>query len=551
MIFYDLFKEQVSKHPNKIALKFEKTSITYYQLKELVIKNEQLLKNMDVSGTILLSASNSVAFFAMMLACNKAGIVYVLVPEDMPEEKIKMLHDKTGAHIRISFESGKEVFTECSCESNIKLPEKTFMIIPTSGSTGVPKLICKREDVFFVTMNSVLNRLNHNRIYGNFCSLHYAFGFTGVVCTLISGGTIVLAEPTRINDYRYFVDFINDNNIEIVRCPTAILNMLSCHEEAYKDINSCNIHIIAGGEKMSVTEDFCNYILACGIRVYSDYGSTETCNLFLGELKGFDQQNIFNVDEIYYPNIAVVEELDAQNRGHLFLKIEKKHIGFFDLTSNKYIFNKKMDDDYIYYDKNDFIQMIDDKSFYIISRIDNVYKLRGQRISFEEIEQTICKYEAVSEALVFVNKNQFGHDNLIAFVSTNREITPNDIYSFLTPMLNQYMIPLVVLVDSIPRNSHGKKDRIIASEIYKEIEFTAENILDIIRHKIVFDIDYASDISKESLVNLGVDSLTTVSLIVELEEEYGVDLMSEMVVTGYNTIDDIVNIILGKMKGSQ
>lgn len=551
MIFYDLFEEQVSKQPNKIALKFDKTSITYYQLKELVAKSEQILINIGVSGAVLLSVSNCIAFFAMMLACNKSGIVYVLVPEDMPEEKIKMLHDKTGAHIRISLEFDKEVFTAYGCKSNIKLPENTFMIIPTSGSTGVPKLICKREDVFFVTMNSVLNRLNHNKIYGNFCSLHYAFGFTGVVCTLISGGTIVFAEPTRINEYRYFVDFINDNNLEIIRCPTAILNMLSCHGEAYKDINSRNIHIIAGGEKMSVTEDFCNYMLACGIKVYSDYGSTETCNLFLGELKGFEQQNIFNINEIYYPNIAVVEELDAQKRGHLFLKIEKKHIGFFDLSSHKYIFTKKLDDDYIYYDTNDFIQMMDDKSFYIISRIDNVYKLRGQRISFEEIEQTICKYDAVSEALVFVNKNQFDHDNLIAFVSTNREITPKDIYSYLTHRLNQYMIPLVVLVDSIPRNSHGKKDRLMAAEIYKELELTAENILDIIRHKILFGMDYVCDISKESLAKLGVDSLTTVSLIVELEEEYGVDMMSDVVVTGYNTIDDIVNIILDKVKGKQ
>ena len=98
-------------------------------------------------------------------------------------------------------------------------------------------------------------------------------------------------------------------------------------------------------------------------------------------------------------------------------------------------------------------------------RKDNQVKLHGHRIELGEIAAAFEATEGVRESAVFLRRNRTGENCLVAYVSVehgNRtNVNENDaarIRNDLRERLPPYMVPRIVLLDSLPRNVNGKVD---------------------------------------------------------------------------------------------
>ncbi len=87
---YDVFKQQVTAHPDAIAVMDEKKSLTYGELDAMAteIADGFPIKNPAKVGIVM---SHSVEMIATILAALKSGAAYVPAEPSFPKERIKYM----------------------------------------------------------------------------------------------------------------------------------------------------------------------------------------------------------------------------------------------------------------------------------------------------------------------------------------------------------------------------------------------------------------------------------------------------------------------------
>lgn len=93
-------------------------------------------------------------------------------------------------------------------------------------------------------------------------------------------------------------------------------------------------------------------------------------------------------------------------------------------------------------------------------RTDSQVKIRGHRVDLAEVEKAVNGVEGVDKAVVLCYRPGEIDQALLAFTTTaNHLISEYRIEAELREKLTSYMIPQVVLIESIPLLVNGKVDR--------------------------------------------------------------------------------------------
>jgi acyl-coenzyme A synthetase/AMP-(fatty) acid ligase len=106
-----------------------------------------------------------------------------------------------------------------------------------------------------------------------------------------------------------------------------------------------------------------------------------------------------------------------------------------------------------------------------IGRVDNQVKLRGYRVSLEEIKARIVEMEWVCDALVLKETFGSGDQLLVAHVQIQegRELSAKQMQAHLATVLPKYMIPdQIVFHSQLPITSNGKLDRRAVQEFSRQ-----------------------------------------------------------------------------------
>ena len=118
----------------------------------------------------------------------------------------------------------------------------------------------------------------------------------------------------------------------------------------------------------------------------------------------------------------------------------------------------------------DSVTLDEEGYLYFVSRIDEMIKTSGYRVSPTEIEESILALTYISEAVATgVPHPELGQAIIAIVTSTGENTDPeNGIITELKKQLPAYMIPHQIHVrDEIPRNANGKFDR---KRLYLEFE---------------------------------------------------------------------------------
>ena len=98
---YDLFRQQLQKNPNKLAINYKDISLSYKELNTLANLIASKLKEYSVhSGDIVcLAFTDSIEFVASILATQKLGVCYIPIDVNYPNERIEYIVNNSNAKL--------------------------------------------------------------------------------------------------------------------------------------------------------------------------------------------------------------------------------------------------------------------------------------------------------------------------------------------------------------------------------------------------------------------------------------------------------------------
>lgn len=315
--------------------------------------------------------------------------------------------------------------------------ENSFIEVPTSGSTGAPKIIKIRKDLMIKSAQKTIDYFKLNAASQLLCVLNigYIAGIMMMVRAIVLKAKITVNEP--VNN-----PFLNVHSIEKYNFVALVPLML--HEILLNGASKDNFErqcasakIILGGA--AVNDHLISQIVTFKMPFFETYGMTETIShVAIKPLNGIEKSNSFEI----MLNVAIT--LDDRN----CLKIKS------DITDNEWIIT------------NDVVEIINN-SFQFLGRIDNFINSGGIKINLTEIEQKIEKKlfqffngEQKQYFCAGVNSLKYGQKLVLIIESENliEKLNPKELLS--NCKLEPFKIPKeVIVLPKFDLTASGKIDK--------------------------------------------------------------------------------------------
>lgn len=503
-----LFEEQVSKSPEALAIKYKESELTYEELnaKANQLANYLLKQGLRTNEMVGVYLDRSIETMIGLLGILKAGGTYLPMSPQFPKERVDYILQKAGVKILLTHQEllktsfsfrGKvldintpEITNESpnNIESNASVEEIAYCIF-TSGSTGTPKGV-------MVSHKSVINLVNglKEKVYHNLTSyLRVAMlashvfdaSIQQIFGALLQGHSLYIASQEECSAGNNLLNFYEKNKIQLSDgTPTHFRLLVRELEEGYQ-FKDFKVWILAGEElPKKVIAHFFKKVNG-EIQIFNMYGPTETCvdstyypltkkdiekHSFIPIGKPLPNERIYVTDT--YGNlmpIGIIGELIIAGDGVAqgYLKEEK-------LTGEKFRKNWIRGEEKIY-KTGDLGMWLPNGNLKFVGRKDNQIKLRGYRIEFGDIENSILSFHAVKEVVVDLREYK-NEPCLVAYYVLKENNNMRNMRDFLSNKLPEYMIPsYYVELKELPLTTSGKLNKKILPD--PEINVTEEHKL--------------------------------------------------------------------------
>ena len=472
---HEYFIKQAQKTPDKVALVFNDTNITYRVLNE---KSDLLCKILLSKGVkkntlIGLISDRNLDLFIGILGILKSGAGYLAIDIYSPKDRIRYMIKDSGVNIVIGNTNyfslvEDDVVKFDFNEINDELVHYNYVpvfaqdniayVLYTSGTTGFPKGIVTEHKNVVAYCNAFLHDFNFksNDIILQQASYSFDTFIEEVFPMLFSGGMIVIADSEMVMDVPRLAKYILKNTISIIDCSPLLINELG------KIFSSdCNIQtIISGGDvlKGEYLEGFSDQCL-----FYNTYGPTEStiCATYhrcsrqtIGDVpigKPISNYKVLILNQnLKLVPIGYKGEICISGAG-----IAKGYLNNVELTNDKFITNPFNTAEKLY-KSGDIGKLNHEGIISFCGRADNQVSIRGYRIELGEIENQILRYPGISDSVV-VPIEKDNEKWICAYFISEKPIPIKNIQEFLSNKLPNYMLPsFIKRISKIPTNFNGK-----------------------------------------------------------------------------------------------
>ncbi len=498
----DLFESKTLENPNKIALSFEGTSMSYQILNEKSNQLGHYLKNKGIgrNDVVGICISRSFEMIIGILGILKTGAAYLPIDPTLPIGRIHFLVENASAKSVISqavfaekflnIEKGKMTILEEQLSKIEQAPTTNMLrdsdksdlayIIYTSGSTGKPKGVMVTHESLALRMQSEIEILNVDENYTSCLLTNYVFDVSllEIFLPLIEGGKVVIPNEETIYEPSKIIQLFETGKVTNFQGTPSFLG--SILPGINKNNFPSDLQIIClGGE--SLDRELVNKIhtVLPGVQINNHYGPTETSidAVVLEDIDEFNQNNIGR--PIDFTQAYITDEhlnlVPIGVAGELLIGgpvLGKGYIQRPELTKEKFIQNPFSEGRL--YKSGDLVRWLENGEIEFIGRRDHQVKIRGFRIELGEIETILKEQPMVKEAIVITKKNKTGEKELIGVVSINstnpkdqraeanerQTLTASRLKENIRTLLPDYMIPNTFLIlDDFPLTPNGKVDR--------------------------------------------------------------------------------------------
>lgn len=311
------------------------------------------------------------------------------------------------------------------------LSDKTKTTVKTSGSTGIPKLFEVEKARMFASAKMTCDFLRLKK------------GDSAALCMpveYISGKMMLIRAIERGLKLQVFTpktEALSQLNLPIDFCALTPLQV----ENSLTKLKLIKNLIIGGaGVSESLKKKICQHLDNEKHTIYETYGMSET-------LSHIALKKIYPISEDYFTSFENVE-ISTDTRGCL------------------QIFSPQINSELLI--TNDLVEIINDKQFRFLGRIDNVINSGGAKIFPEKIE-TFLKKEVSAELIVTSIKDEhLGEKMILVIEGQDDDKLRNSIFnlSFERKLDRPKQI---VFIDKMPRTPNGKVSRLDLKKQLKEL----------------------------------------------------------------------------------
>ncbi len=556
-----LFEEQVQKNPNKTAAYCEGKAISYQALNQRANKLSHILIGEELKPNDLVAVYMDLSFDALasIFAVLKAGGAYLPLHPDNPASRLKYILENARPkqiicqkkYLKdIEFSRKKTLVmeeldlddTNVYAENPVTRTKPTDLayVIYTSGSTGMPKGVMIQHDNVVNNMFIIKDRyqLKAEDTVLSMPNLAFDASVSKLFPILTIGGSVVLPTSDEAKNPESLLKLVAEYNCPYFAATPSFIRVINAMNP---DLSSLKV-VTSGGEALHY-KDIDNILNTTD--VLNVYGPTEatvsSCSFRVSKLKkdiGKDQRipigkpnpncKIYVLDDNMRPvPIGCVGNLyiGGYGVGRGYLSNPKD-------TKALFIPNPFEEDDTIY-KTGDLARWLPDGNLDFCGRDDDQIKIRGYRITTDEIELTLSGHPAVKHHKIITYADKDQNQSLAAFVvmDPHRKLEKEDIRNFLAGRLPAYMVPSqITLLEEMPLTQTGKIDvQQLKSSLEKteksKVDKQGETDLEIEILGYVRELINNSELNRsESLFQAGAHSIHIMQLKLHISNRYKVDI---------------------------
>jgi len=575
-----LFRRQAKATPDSIAVVYKDKRYTYKDVDEISDRIAGFIaaKGLGAEDVVSVLIPRCEWMAIASLGVLKAGCAYQPLDPSYPKERLNFMMQDAGAKLLIADEELRDIVDEyqgdvlltkdllslpaLTAEANSSLftlhsslsPSSLFILLYTSGSTGVPKG-CQLTHGNLVCFCHWYQRFYDLKPEHNVAA-YASYGFDACMMdmypALTCGATVhIVPEELRL-DMIALNDYFEHNQITHSFMTTQVGYQFASNIE-----NHSLKFLSTGGEKLaSLTppKDF---------QFYNVYGPTETTILITRYLVDQKRKDIPIGKALDNVHLYIVDpqghRLPVGAAGELWVsgpQVSRGYLNRPEKTAEVYISNPFSDDPKYarIYKTGDIVRYLPSGDIQFVGRRDGQVKIRGFRIELKEVEAVIREFPGIKDATVqtFDMEGEGAGKFIAAYIVSDQKIDIEALNNFILEEKPPYMVPAVTMqIDAIPLNQNQKVNKRALPKPVKSVATESQpteqaplNLLEQELHEMIAAIVGNQEFGITTVLGYaGLTSISAIKLAVQMHKKFGIELDAKSLAkTG--TLQSIENEIL-------
>ena len=563
-----LFRRQAKATPDAEAVVFKNHRYTYAEVDDISDRIAAHIASMGLGEgdavSVIIPRSEWMAIASMGIL--KAGCAYQPLDPSYPKERLNFMVKDADARLLIADAELRELVDEYDGEVLLTKdiaalpavtrlpegpkPESRFILLYTSGSTGVPKgcQLTHSNLVCYCNWYWRYYDLKPEHNVAEYASYGFDVHQEGIYPPLTGGATVhIIPEELRL-DLVSLNDYFEREHITHTFMTTQVGYQFATNIE-----NHSLLHMSVAGEKLA------SIAPPKGYQLHNGYGPTEATIIItvypvtrkdtdipIG--KPLDNVKLYVVD-------AQGHRLPVGALGELLAAGPQVALGYLnrpDKNAEVFIQNPFIaSGPYARaYRTGDIVRYLPSGDIQFVGRRDGQVKIRGFRIELKEVEAVIREFPGIKDATVQSFDDENGGKFIAAYIVSDQQIDIEALNNFIVGQKPPYMVPAVTMqIDQIPLNQNQKVNKKALPKPEKKAAAIEEsnvpmNVLEQELHEMIAGIISNSEFGITTVLGYaGLTSISAIKLAVQVNKRYGVTLDSKSLVkTG--TLQSIENEIL-------
>ena len=576
-----LFRRQAKATPTAEAVVFKDHRYTYAQVDDISDRIAAYLisKGLGIGDAVSVIIPRCEWMVIASLGVLKAGCAYQPLDPSYPKERLNFMVQDAAAKLLIADESLRDLVDEyqgdvlltkellslpaLTAEANSQLstlnsqlsPSDRFILLYTSGSTGVPKgcQLTHGNLVCYCNWYWKYYDLKPEHNVAEYASYGFDVHQEGIYPPLTGGATVfIIPEELRL-DLVSLNEYLEHEHITHTFMTTQVGYQFATNIE-----NHSLMHLSVAGEKLA------SIAPPQGYQLHNGYGPTEATILItiypitkkdtdvpIG--KPMDNVRLYVVDQQGH-------RLPVGALGELWAAGPQVALGYLnrpDKNAEVFIQNPfTTEEKYIRaYRTGDIVRYLPSGDIQFVGRKDGQVKIRGFRIELKEVEAVIREFPGIKDATVQAFDDENGGKFIAAYIVSDEQIDIEAMNNFILDQKPPYMVPAVTMqIEKIPLNQNQKVNKKALPTPVKSVAVPQQqteqaplNLLEQELHEMVAGIIGNTDFGITTVLGYaGLTSISAIKLAIQVNKRYGITLNAKSLVKN-GTLQSIENEIWKKM----
>ncbi|AOR35734.1 hypothetical protein BFF78_35825 [Streptomyces fodineus] len=482
-----LWEQQAAATPDAIAVVAGAHRATYADVdrRATALAAELQARGIAPENLVGVCLGRSVEMVVALLGILKSGAAYLPLDPSYPADRLRHMTADSGAglwlcdadHRAQALASGaadvllvEDLPAEPAAPvAPVVHPHHLAYVIYTSGSTGLPKGVAVDHAAIASFLRSAAERPGlgtNDRVLAS-TPLSFDISALELFLPLTRGATVVMAPRAANADPELLAAAIAEAGVSVVQATPTTWRILlaSGWTDGHGRV------LLSGGEPLD--PQLARDLLATGGALWNLYGPTEATVWATAARIEAVADRVTVGTALSNTRLHVVDEDGREARpgvtGELWIGgagVARGYLNQPALTADRFVPDPFGDASGRLYRTGDLARWSADGILEVLGRNDHQVKVRGFRIELGEIEACVRSHPLVTDAVVVVDREAAGGDQLVAYLVPAHgarnvsEDLPRQVRDHLAQRLPAHMVAQgYAVLDTLPRTPAGKADR--------------------------------------------------------------------------------------------